>query len=357
MKGIQIIFSVITFLVVMGVSWYFMRNAKEQAQEIQEKVKKQMKAAGMSRIKDLPKEAQPIARALKKQDHYVKCFNGLEKSRKSAIKRYFSWIKDPKGGPTGKERHVYGIYKIHGLDACKKGVTAASAISVDAKELQELEKVMKSYIVDAEMLVGVVTKMKQYYKDQDYKDDKFKKGRKLHMELVEVLSKMAPSIKRFDQLLDQSEDVLISQRLSYFKKKYGEKIRYLTMKTRVVTKRFVWTVQREKDPEKVKKVLDEMIAVQKKLSAYFKKNETHIKEKVYYKKSIAISTLKRYVRGTRDLVTKGKLYVRALKAAAKDPKKLDRFLKKAFSGGFHKGSQVFDVYNRDVAGVRLTIPW
>ena len=357
MRGFQVIFSVVGFAIVMGMSWYFMRQAKDQHKEVQEQVAKQLKKSGQKSIKDLPSEAQPIAKAVQKQDHYVKCFNGLEKSRKSALKRYFSWVKDPKGGPSGKERHVYGIYKIHGLDACKNEVAAAATVQSDVKELQELEKVMGSYIVDVEKMVGLAKKMRQYYKDEDYKDDKFAKGRKLHMELLELLNKIGPAARKFSQLLDQSEDILTSKRMEYYKKKYGMKIRYLMMKTKVLAKQLVVVVQSEKDPAKVRKVLDQLIDVQSKLSAYVKKNENHIKENVYHKRSIAMSTLKRFVRGSRKLVTKGKLYARALKEASGDEKKLKKFLKKAFSGGFNKGSQIFTVYNRDVAGVRLTIPW
>jgi hypothetical protein len=357
MRGIQIIFSGIAFIVIGGMSWYFMSTGKERAEQAQREALARMKKHGVQQISSVPKEARPIAKALKKKGHYVECFNGVEKSRKAAVKRYFSWIKDPKTGPTGKERHVYGIYKIHGMDRCKKQVEKAKAISVDFKELNELAKLMDTYVVDAEKVVKLAAKIKRYYTDQDYKDDKFAKGKKLHSEFLELLTKLQPTAKKFTLLMDRVEDTLNEQRVEYFKKKYGEKIRYLMVKGRIISKNFALAVHTQKDPAKIKPHLDELVDIEKKLADRLSKDSAKIKKEVFSGNASALSTLKRFARGLRTLITKGKLYYRALKANAEDPKKLKKFLIKSFRGSFAKGQAVLKTYNRDVGGQRLTIPW
>ncbi|MGM5025599.1 DUF3829 domain-containing protein [Tardiphaga sp. 862_B3_N4_1] len=48
--------------------------------------------------------------ATEKLNAYVGCVNSLSERTLDSRVRYFSWA--PKSGPTGKERIVYGLYKI-----------------------------------------------------------------------------------------------------------------------------------------------------------------------------------------------------------------------------------------------------
>jgi len=355
MRGISVIFSIISFAVAGGLYWYFMKDGMEKARELQNKIEQQVGGThgGTKNIKNLPKDAQPIALGLNKNNHYVECYNGFEKSRKNAVKRYFSWVKDPKQGPTGKERHVYGIHKIHHFDRCRKSVDEASKISVELKELNELAKLMETYVGAGEKMVALVEKMHRYYEDEDYKDDKFAKGNKLHQEFMKSLSEIEPLAQRFQQVLMNAEDILGNQRMEYYKKNYGEKVRYLLMKTQVEAKRFVEIVQKEKDAEKVGKALDDLIKTHKALGDYIDKNEKEVKDSVGQG-----STLKRFVSGSRELITKGKIYSRALSKAAKNPQNIDKFLRNAFGGRIRgKGSEVMRIYNDRIANLRLSIPW
>jgi hypothetical protein len=355
MRGVSVIFSIISFAVAGGLYWYFMRDGMDKARELQQQIQEKVGGAkaGQRNIKNLPKEAQPIALGLNKNNHYVECYNGFEKSRKHAVKRYFSWVKDPKQGPTGKERHVYGIHKILQFDRCRNGVNEASKISVEMKELNELGKLMETYLGAGEKMVALVEKMHRYYEDEDYKDDKFAKGNKLHQEFMKHLSEINPLAQRFQQLLMHVEDKLGKQRMEYYQKNYGEKVRYLLMKTQVEAKRFVEIVQKEKDAEKVRKTLDDLIDTHKTLADYIDKNEKEVKDSVGQG-----STLKRFVSGSWELITKGKIYSRALSKAAKNPKNIDKFLRNAFGGRIRgKGSEVLRIYNDRIANLRLSIPW
>jgi hypothetical protein len=355
MRGIQMIFSVIVFLVVGGLSWYFMKSGQEQAKEAQKRAE-QLAKQHTKKHALLPKEAQPISRALEKKEHYVNCYNGVERSRKAAANRYFDWVKDAKAGPTGKERVVYGIYAISGLDSCKKGIEKAKSITVEFKELNALEKLMGNYVSGMEKLVKVVSKMKRYYTDEDYKDDGFKKGRELHKEYAELMTKLYPTTREFTKLLDRVEDELNRERASYFEKKYGKKTRYLMIKARMVSKQFVIAVNTRKGPSDIKPHLDNLIDVEKKLAAMLTK-EAKIKEEVFHGNFSAVSTLKSFARGLRSLVSEGKRYFRSLKAAAPDAKKMKKFFAKAFRRHVGEGSKILKTYNRELAGARLTIPW
>src|SRR5690606_30085901 len=52
---------------------------------------------------------------VKKSNLFIsKCFNNYSIRVPDSHSRYVSWIKDPKAGPTGSERIVYGLYQING---------------------------------------------------------------------------------------------------------------------------------------------------------------------------------------------------------------------------------------------------
>src|SRR5689334_359082 len=44
---------------------------------------------------------------------YVECINGVTDRALDSRRRYYDWLKDPKVGPTGKERNVYGLYTLN----------------------------------------------------------------------------------------------------------------------------------------------------------------------------------------------------------------------------------------------------
>ncbi len=97
--------------------------------------------------------------------HLIRCSSRLFPRLRQSEARYQSWVSV--GGPTGDERHIYGLYA--GYDDAKL------SCAVDA-ELGAL----------AERALTLVAEASRYYAEEDHADDGFAKGRELHPQLLEV---------------------------------------------------------------------------------------------------------------------------------------------------------------------------
>jgi len=110
---------------------------------------------------------------------YVGCINRLSERSYESRKRYFSWAAQ--SGPTGKERIIYGTYTIYDTTDCKKNVEKANALEPrDAA----LEAAASAYAEAVSKLEPLLKEADDYYKQEDYKDDRMAKGRALHPRLV-----------------------------------------------------------------------------------------------------------------------------------------------------------------------------
>ena len=366
MKKAQLLPVVFVVLLTGGIgffSYYQSQKASKDAQQRADDIRKKVGKVGLQNKKpnfdDLPKAVQELAKMSTKQGHFVDCGKSLERSRASAQKRYASWIKDGKVGPTGKERSVYGIYKISGLDACQKSMLKASLVDVKSKPLNELQTAMDAYLKVMEKMVKLVDAMHQYYKDEDFKDDKFVKAKTFHKQYMAYWAQLGPMVRKYHRIVDDVEDDLSIKKMAFFKGKYGEKVRYLMIRMRYVAKRFVVpVVRRSDDALKVRDRLNELVEVQKKLATEVKANKEHIKENVFGKRNWSgMSNLESLVKNTREFITAGKKYTRALEKAAGNKKKLAKFFKNAFHWAHGSGTAVINKYNQGIAGLRLSVPW
>lgn len=354
-RSVQMVMSLVVVAVVGGLSFFFYQRAKKQAEQAQKGMSQKHKS-----LKHLPKEVRPLVHALNKQGLFVQCEKALEESRRNAIRYYYNWMKNPEG-PTGKERYVNGIHKINGLAECKKFLGEAAGIKTDIKPLADVEKTFSDYVEVMEKMVPLVDKMHQYYKDEDYKDDKFAKGKQYHTELMTMLKKVMPMVKLMGDTLDKVEDDLAVRRAAYYKKKYGEEIRYLMIRTQQVNKRLVIEALNTRnpkvtDPAPMDKALKDVQLVFDKLDKHVKANKDDIKEKIFRKDSWGFSRLESLVSATREFITLGKKLARGFREASADPKKLDVYRKKTWET-FGDAKKVLEHYNRNLASLRLSTPW
>jgi hypothetical protein len=156
---------------------------------------------------------------------YVGCINRLSERSYESRKRYFSWAAQ--SGPTGKERIIYGTYTIYDTTDCKKNVEKANADAVGKLEplLQEAD---------------------DYYKQEDYKDDRMAKGRALHPRLVAAWDTFANADKALRNGVEAINDKRAAERLAEIEQKEGRKARYHVQAVMIHAKR----VLRAQDAEK-----------------------------------------------------------------------------------------------------------
>jgi hypothetical protein len=160
---------------------------------------------------------------------YIECYNSLDGDVHKAIERYAEWVKDAKTGPTGKETTVSGVGMINSKDVaeCRGKFTEAQGLKPDLP----LDGLGAEYIKAVEGLSQVVEEMYPYYDREDYKDDKFAKGKQLHPRFVAQIAPFLDASKRFSQELDLESDRRLEAQMAALEKEQGRKLPYLNLAT------------------------------------------------------------------------------------------------------------------------------
>jgi hypothetical protein len=180
-------------------------------------------------------QTPPASTSNEKLNAYVSCINRLSARSYDSRSRYFSWVS--KNGPTGKERIIYGTYTIYDTSDCRKNVEKANALEPrDA----ELEAAASAYVAAVSALEPLLQEADDYYKQQDYKDDRMAKGRALHPRLIAAWDTFASADKALRANLDAIDEKRSMARLAAIEEKEGRKARYhveaLMMKAKVLAR-------------------------------------------------------------------------------------------------------------------------
>ncbi len=176
-----------------------------------------------------------------KLNAYVGCINRLSERSYDSRRRYFSWVS--KGGPTGKERIIYGTYTIYDTTDCRKNVEMANALEPrDA----ELEAAASAYADAVGKLEPLLKEANDYYSQEDYKDDKMAKGRALHPRLVGAWDAFASADKALRSGVEGINDKRASERLAAIEKSEGKKARYHVEALMIQAKRVLRAQEAEK---------------------------------------------------------------------------------------------------------------
>jgi hypothetical protein len=176
-----------------------------------------------------------------KLNAYVGGINRLSERSYDSRRRYFSWVG--KNGPTGKERIIYGTYTIYDTADCRKNVETANALEPrDAT----LEAAASAYAEAVGKLEPLLKEADDYYKQEDYKDDKMARGKALHPRLVAAWDAFASADKALRGGVEAINDKRAAERLAAIEQSEGKKARYHVEAVMIHAKR----VLRAQDAEK-----------------------------------------------------------------------------------------------------------
>ena len=170
-----------------------------------------------------PTSAQtpPPSSLTEKLNAYVGCINRLSERSYESRRRYFSWVG--KNGPTGKERIIYGTYTIYDTSDCRKDVEKANALEPrDAA----LEAAASAYVEAVSALEPLLKEADDYYRQEDYKDDRMARGRALHPRLVAAWDAFASADKALRCGVEAINDRRAAERLAAIEASEGRKARY-----------------------------------------------------------------------------------------------------------------------------------
>jgi hypothetical protein len=170
--------------------------------------------------------------AQEKINAYIGCINRLSERSYESRSRYFSWAA--KTGPTGTERIIYGTYTIYDTSDCRKDVEAANAVEPhDA----ELEAAASAYVEAVTRLEPLLKEADDYYRQQDYKDDRMAKGKALHPRLVAAWEAFASADKKLRAGVEAINDKHAAERLAEIERSEGRKARYHVAALMIAAKR------------------------------------------------------------------------------------------------------------------------
>ena len=150
-------------------------------------------------------------------------------------------------GPTGKERSVYGLYKISGDGAdCVEAITKAKS---QDPSLPDIEKSAEPYADVLLKIVKQINELYTYYDQKDYKDDNFQKGKEMHSKFVETYKEFDKANKVFTVEIDKLEDEVAQTQLEKFKDNPNKNYEYLVVLSGIDSKKIKNLVQNKKYTE------------------------------------------------------------------------------------------------------------
>ncbi len=169
-----------------------------------------------------------------KLNGYIReCLNRFSKVVHGTEERYFSWA-DPKKGPTGRERNVYGIHDIS-LDPeqCRSAVIKSNAAN---PKKPDIERIADAYAAALSAVVPIVNEAHKYYERGDYKNDKMAKAKQLHPKLVAAFQTFDKADADLSQLVDEVQEQLDRRELVRIERDEGKKIHWYIVNTTLLAK-------------------------------------------------------------------------------------------------------------------------
>jgi hypothetical protein len=159
-----------------------------------------------------------------KLDAYIICLNTLSSPVHSTRSRYFSWV-NPKTGPTGQERNVFGLFTLpaDGARKCTAGLAKAKALPPDDGKLEAAGDEFAKTVTELDSLINEVF---TYYENKNFKDDKFAKGKAMHPRLMTAFTNFSKADNGLHATLDGITKPLAQRALARIEREEGRKFRY-----------------------------------------------------------------------------------------------------------------------------------
>lgn len=150
---------------------------------------------------------------------YIKCLNTVFSRVDSSRSRYLSWIKDPKVGPTCKERYLYAPYALYGTSAC---TTELDKANQRTPKLDKLEAAATDVAKAIRTLEPLLKEANGYYTAKTYNGDSCAKGKALHPKLMAAFSLFGTARTAMSSEIRVHNRKVLYALLDSIEKKYGK---------------------------------------------------------------------------------------------------------------------------------------
>lgn len=157
----------------------------------------------------------------------IACINRLSDRAFESRSRYVDWAGD-KAQMKKKPRNVLGLYTIYETDDCAKGVSDAKAV---APAQPEIEGASEAYVKAVQALEPLLKDADDYYEQENYRDDKFAKGKEMHPKLLAAWDDFGKADSALRGIVAKIGDERQLAELANVEKTEGKKARYHIMNT------------------------------------------------------------------------------------------------------------------------------
>lgn len=172
--------------------------------------------------------AQDAAAATgKKLEAAIACLNRLSERALDSRNRYMDWAGD-KAKMKSKPRNVLGLYTIYETADCASGV--AEAASATPKHAA-LESASANYVKSVQALEPMLKAADDYYEQENYKDDKFAKGKEMHGKLLAAWEDFAKVDRALRDVVESVSDERQTAELARIETAEGRSAKFLVMNT------------------------------------------------------------------------------------------------------------------------------
>lgn len=159
-----------------------------------------------------------------KLDAYIVCLNTLSSLVHATRARYFSWV-NPKTGPTGQEKNVFGLFDLPkgAAQKCTAGLAKSKVASPRDAKLETAGDDFARTVTDLDALIDEVF---TYYETKSFKNDKFAKGKAMHPRLMSAFASFSKADNSLHATLDGITKPLAQRALARIEREEGRKFRH-----------------------------------------------------------------------------------------------------------------------------------
>ena len=181
------------------------------------------------------------------QGGFAEGYNKLNNGPRKLLKDYFGAI-DEATGPTEKYRGMGGAFTVERdiTDAKKSFAEAKAATPASMKDMPPLAD---AALAGAEKVWAVYAEIAKYNEAENFKDDKFEKGKKLHADMIAARDVFNTAIDKFSAALDAVENV---QSEAELKKQKPDTMGYWFRFANMEAKKFIGQITKPEDVAGVK---------------------------------------------------------------------------------------------------------
>ena len=202
------------------------------------KAKEELTGSGKPETADKegPLSSDPDEALGLKLTHPIECINNASSQVSRSEERYYSWT-DPKVGPKGNEKIVYGLYEVNTsfVERCKKELVEFR--KVKEPPTKELDALIDAYELKLDAAATAVGEAHKYYSQKDYEDDKFAKAKTMHPNLVKAFQEFDTADQSLRDEISKLKAGMTEREIAKVEKEQGKKLLWHKLKMAIVAEK------------------------------------------------------------------------------------------------------------------------